>query len=441
MTQEKIVFLIKLLEEILCFYIAFPYIGIVRPTRKKTLWLAYLILFLWAFGKNIVVVIDPASRGMINTITILYECIGGLLVAASLGRAYEDGIIRAVIAILLSDICMGGLTVVTVFLSAVFRGASFSETFASVGRSYTVDVLIMGPALFLLLLYLFRKPLKSFRQIPLNSYPAAWIIVPVYVLITANPALHWSAVPGMETGSMNILVLYYTVFITIAVIIVYYLRAGMIARHNLMIAQQNQLLKEQMLVLREHTVAVRKLRHDIRRHLNVLQWSSDDEAVRRDSQPDMQQRRASYRDQLMHMYNRLQSGVYSGAPDIDAILSSLDRYCRKKGYSCRIQLRQLETDSLTENAGQTLLLYVIYWVMDRCEGIAADKNVSVALSGAMRGDMNTLLAKVSCTAGIFNQRQMQEDLIAEMRKLLGSRGSVDMRTEDGTDSLWIEWQR
>ena len=147
--SEIFMMTVKYIQEMGCSFYLMASLSKIRKGRKPLL---FFTLTLWSvvmFSMNYLMVRygESLTEGPVNYIRV----IAILVMLTGLGLAMEDGIFRAVMVILVSDIIMSVLTVAADFIIALLTGTTASAVPSSPEATFFPWVIVTNLILFFLL--------------------------------------------------------------------------------------------------------------------------------------------------------------------------------------------------------------------------------------------------------------------------------------------------
>lgn len=345
-------------QEFFCSTVLFLLLGRVRRERAGFFWTAFFIwpiisltmnlgywdrLNIWS-GADLVQVVRMMFL-------VLFITVGGL--------GYDGGWVRCLYCVLISDVLMTTLTIATAAMYALLRGIPLGTVLQDPDVICSMPMILFKLAVFFALIRVCYRPVIWVRDFPFERFPLLRVIAVLVTLCMVNPVVYQMSIPEKGEGKGLVAFLYVAIAVCTTLVIIFYIRAESIRQQNMILQRQLQLQDEYRGILVEQQEMARKLRHDIRRHIQTLTWASE----RAEQDPAARRRLGAYRSRMQAMADQLQMGNYSGDPDVDAMLYALEQHCREHEIPWECRLQQADFSILPEETRRDLAFMVSYWAV------------------------------------------------------------------------------
>lgn len=248
----------------------------------------------------------------------------------------------------------------------------------------------------------------------------AWLVkavVIIYLVLGASPLV---ARTGMEdmTGMAGFMTVFITIFVWVVLFFLLVMTITITAaRENRRILfLRKQVITEQSRISMEQKEQLRRLRHDVKKHLSNLDYILERE-------PEMSEDPSflKYRELLNVNEEWMKNEIYCDSSVMNLCLGEIKRYCDSRGIAMEIILKRLDFSKWSDE--DQLMFGTL--LLDLLEMISESRPVTaVRYSGDQLMGQNVLRITMETNEGDFSGQNMpsekQQDGKSKDRKLLSS---------------------
>ena len=394
---------------------------------------------LWTIASLTNCVINMRADGLWNGMDLSRVIkIAGISIFLYLGGlAVYGGIVKMLAALLLMDISMALVSLITGGITALITGNTIQYVMSHMELAYHPANTVAGVIILFLLFYLIKPLLNKFRD---SFFEQTWISRGLFVVIYFFYLSPLVLNPGTYISYKNSIwspVVASMVMTALLLLLLYHFYLEMLRHDNQMLQLSIQYRQEQMNQMKEQILLVRRFRHDIRRHLNLLGWAEDKNLTK-----GQQIQRNEYRKQLQQYYDRLSLGDYCDHPEINAVISRLDQACRTRGIPAEIRLKDVDFSSLEQP--MEVLFYTVFWAIQYISMMNAETSeIKVFLHGGNQLGNNQLKLEITALNGSLHNKEavsLDQEYLGYIRNCLKDRETAEIKVGENNRAVIIRWE-
>ena len=423
----------KFCQELICACITYPLVLRFREEKRKWFIAAVISWILFSFINCLILVyrIDILPGVDLGK---MIQLLGIIVFVFFGGSAVYGGAMRLLLVVLLEDLFLGGLNFFIAAGVAIFSGNTIQYVTGHENIIYHPGITLLNLLLYLLLLYLMKPVFRRFRD---SSIERLWVVQGVCLvvfLLSISPFFFKSATYGYQKRDAMPSVIIYAAMICAFAFIGSYYYFEIIRQDNQLLRLELQYLREKMEGLKEQVVWTRKLRHDIKRHINVLGWAEGEKLTKQ-----QEERRNAYRKQLEEFYEQLSLGDYCSDPDVNAAISQLERNCRRQGIPLDVQLKNADFSSLEQPL--EVFSRIVFWA-EQCISDLDQTSAEISFHAGKAADINRLLLQIHIKEG--KKRFIRTDVVdhaclSDVKRFTKGQVSGEIENEPEEKKLILQW--
>ena len=434
-------FYLEFITQSMWAWILLALLGKIRKDRRVFFWTANLIWMTFSFTLHMGMW-DWISVSAGGDIRRTLRLVGMVVLIFVAGTAYDGKWIRFCILMVFSDLLMSFVIMGTAVLITAATGISLEAAMSYTPTSLMIIKLILFNILMILVIIIFRKPIRWFRELQIEQYRLAGILAVISFVPMLTPAVYMASTPLYRNDNISIVCFWLILLLAIGGSLYYYTYSENIRLSNQLSRRQIQLTNEHRMIIQEQQAMARKLRHDIKRHMNTLAWTEKE----KDNSAQVSERLLSYRGRLQEMIDDLGTGDYSGLPEVDAMLFSLEKLCRQSGFLWDCRLRQADFSVFPPDIRRDIAFEMAYWGMfyvGESTGQTPETIKKLTLSGGINADRCLIKIHVSGIVDKVGSKELNQKTCGNIMNLMhscGIEGDANATGDQGSAVLHLEWK-
>ncbi len=349
----------------------------------------------------------------------------GLLICCVL---FTGGVVKIFLSILISDLWGGMNELLASFLYCLISGRKLEMLYI-----YEMDGDVLVQFLFEILIWtimiLLTRPLfLKFRKLPiLEGKLFAFLFIGYFSLgafLRVSPTSFFEGTVARYQNTLTFMVCYSCIFI----FFLGYNRKNLMQLEIQSLYLKQKLQQEYGLVFQDMEKGIQCFRHDVRKHLDALDYLENHSTLQ-----IPQEQLKQYRSNLNAIYQELTCGNYCNTMDINVILMQLDKYIDKyidKPANFSVSLRNLETDSLPVYLRMQLFEKISDWTKELMDELMERQNTilqNVSVTGMTHAGYHTLKFIIQVQLSESPDKKVSNLLKKIRRKLRNAQNMQEIR--------------